>query len=269
MEPRTSRSPGGGDNLYSASILALRPDTGELVWHYQTTPGDNWDYTATQHMILAELEIGGAPRKVLMQAPKNGFFYVLDRDDGRAASRPRSSPTATWASASTSQTGRPIETATARYTGDELIEVKPAPLGAHNWQPMSFNPKTGLVYIPAHEIPYFFRRDPKFQYAPGRVEHRDRPRRRPSASRASSCRGTSSRGIRSRRRRSGARSTPAPWNGGTLATAGNLVFQGTAHGTFAAYRATDGEALLEAPAGTGIVAAPDHLPRRRRAVRRR
>ena len=83
---RWLRSPGGGDNLYLASILALRPETGELVWHYQTTPGETWDYTATQSLILADLEIDGRPRRVLMQAPKNGFFYVLDRTTGELLS---------------------------------------------------------------------------------------------------------------------------------------------------------------------------------------
>src|SRR6185503_15381335 len=80
------RSPGGGDNLYLSSILAIRPDTGELAWHYQTTPGETWDFTATQHMILADLLINGAKRKVLMQAPKNGYFYVLDRATGELIS---------------------------------------------------------------------------------------------------------------------------------------------------------------------------------------
>jgi quinohemoprotein ethanol dehydrogenase len=94
------RSPGGGDNLYLSSILALRPDTGELVWHYQTTPGDMWDYTATQHMILADLTVDGRVRKVLMQAPKNGFFYVLDRQTGELIS----------AAAYTASRGRPAST---------------------------------------------------------------------------------------------------------------------------------------------------------------
>ena len=81
---RNLRSPGGGDNLYLSSIVALKPATGELVWHYQTTPGDDWDYTATQHIILADITIDGKTRKVLMQAPKNGFFYVIDRADREA-----------------------------------------------------------------------------------------------------------------------------------------------------------------------------------------
>jgi PQQ-dependent dehydrogenase (methanol/ethanol family) len=251
---RHARSPKGGDNLYVCAILALRPDTGELVWHYQTTPGDTWDYTSTQHMILADLTIDGAPRKVLMQAPKNGFFYVLDRTNGKLISAEKFAE-ATWASAIDRQTGRPIETPTARYTGGDLIEIKPSPHGAHNWHPMSFNPQTGLVYIPVHEIPYFFKRDPKFEYVPGawnlgidmNVGERF-PRELVSGHLLAWDPVAQKEVWRAQ--------YTGPWNGGTLTTAGNLVFQGTAHGTFAAYRATDGARLFEAPAGTGIVAAP-------------
>jgi quinohemoprotein ethanol dehydrogenase len=251
---RHVRSPGGGDNLYVCSILALRPDTGELVWHYQTTPGDTWDFTSTQHMILADLVIGGAPRKVLMQAPKNGFFYVLDRVTGELISAQKFAEV-TWASGVDLASGRPIETATARYAGSELIEVKPSPHGAHNWQPMSYSPRTGLVYIPVHEIPYFFKRDPAFHYQPGawnlgidwNVGERF-PRELVSGHLLAWDPVAQKEVWRAQ--------YTGPWNGGTLATAGNLVFQGTAHGTFAAYRASDGEPLFEAPAGTGIVAAP-------------
>lgn len=146
---RGLRSADQGDNLYIASILALDVATGALRWHYQTTPGDQWDYTAVQHMILADLPIGGAVRKVIVQAPKNGFFYVLDRLTGELLS---ADPYAkvTWARGVDRATGRPIETKQARYT-DRVTTLFPGPGGAHNWQPMSFNPATGLVYIPAVE----------------------------------------------------------------------------------------------------------------------
>jgi len=251
---RHARSPGGGDNLYVSSILALRPDSGELVWYYQTTPGDTWDFTSTQHMILADLEIDGAPRKVLMQAPKNGFFYVLDRASGELISAQQFAEV-TWASGVDLATGRPIETATARYPGSELVEVKPSPHGAHNWHPMSFNPRTGLVYIPVHEIPYAFKRDPAFRYQPGAwnlgidwdVAERF-PRELVSGHLLAWDPVAQKEVWRAQ--------YTSPWNGGTLTTAGNLVFQGTAHGSFAAYRASDGKLLFETPAGTGIVAAP-------------
>jgi len=251
---RRIRSPGGGDNLFLSSILALRPDDGELVWYYQTTPGDTWDYTATQQMILADLEIDGKPRRVLMQAPKNGFFYVLDRETGELLSAEKFA-TVTWAERVDLETGRPVETADARYP-DGLTEIRPSPHGAHNWHPMSFNPKTGLVYIPTHEIPYFYKDDPEFVYQPGswnlgidwQVAKDGFPRELVS--------GHLLAWDPVAQREVWRAQYTGPWNSGTLTTAGNLVFQGTAHGTFAAYRATDGELLFETPTGTGVVAAP-------------
>ncbi len=162
---RNIRSPGGGDNLFLSSIVALRPDTGEHVWHYQTTPGDTWDYTATQPIMLAELPIDGRVRQVLMQAPKNGFFYVLDRRTGELISA-EEFVTVTWASHVDLATGRPVELAGARYT-DQAVAVSPGPLGGHNWHPMSFSPQTGLVYIPAMEMANFYVPDPNFKYTPG------------------------------------------------------------------------------------------------------
>ena len=146
---RYVRSPGGGDNLYLSSIVAINPDNGKYVWHYQTTPGDTWDYTATQHMILADMEINGEQRKVIMQAPKNGFFYVIDRTSGEFISANNFVPT-NWASHVDPETGRPVE---IKETNHELQPAltTPGPLGGHNWHPMSYSPKTGLVYIPAQE----------------------------------------------------------------------------------------------------------------------
>lgn len=141
------RSPEGGDNLFVSSIVAVDADTGAYAWHYQTTPGDHWDYTATQHMILAELSIGGAERSVLMQAPKNGFFYVIDRKTGELLAADKYMPV-TWASHVDLATGRPVEAAGVRDTESDQLIV-PGPSGAHNWHPMSFNPETGYVYIPA------------------------------------------------------------------------------------------------------------------------
>jgi PQQ-dependent dehydrogenase (methanol/ethanol family) len=144
------RSPGGGDNLFLSSIVALRPETGEYVWHYQTTPGETWDYTATQHIILADIEIDGKTRKVLMQAPKNGFFYVLDRADGSLISA-NNYIDVTWATHVDMKTGRPVEVPGARYR-DKPMVINPSYLGGHNWHPMSYNPQTGLVYIPVLDI---------------------------------------------------------------------------------------------------------------------
>ncbi len=248
------RSPGGGDNLYLSSILALRVDSGELVWHYQTTPGDSWDYTATQHMILADLELAGRTRKVLMQAPKNGFFYVLDRETGELISAENFVPV-NWADGIDPETGRPILNPRTHYDL-ELVEVKPGPTGGHNWQPMSFNPSTGLVYLPAMEIPFSFRRDPGYERRPGTwnlgidalAGNLTPPSQLP--------RGYLLAWDPRQQREAWRVEHQRAWNGGTLTTAGNLVFQGTGHATLEAYRATDGERLFQVPVGTGIVAPP-------------
>ncbi|MDX1649636.1 MAG: PQQ-dependent dehydrogenase, methanol/ethanol family [Myxococcota bacterium] len=250
---RYVRSPGGGDNLFVSSILALRPDTGELVWYYQTTPGDRWDFTSTQHMILADLEIDGRTRKVLMQAPKNGFFYVLDRVTGELISA-EAFAEVTWAEGVDLETGRPVEAEGLDYR-DEVVTIKPSPHGAHNWHPMSYSPETGLVYIPAHEIPFFFKLDPEWEYRPGAWNLGYDPTVADAFPRDVVSGHLLAWDPVAQEEVWRAQYT-GPWNGGTLATAGNLVFQGTAHGTFAAYRATDGALLWEAPAGTGIVAAP-------------
>src|SRR5210317_107265 len=139
---RHIRSPGGGDNLFLSSIVALRPDSGEYAWHYQTTPRESWDFTATQHMILADLELGGRERKVIMQAPKNGFFYVVDRATGEFLSAEKYS-LVTWATHVDPETGRPVEAPGVRYDGGQPAVTFPGFMGGHNWQPMSYSPLTG------------------------------------------------------------------------------------------------------------------------------
>ena len=144
---REWRSPGGGDNLYLSSIVALNPDDGSYVWHYQTTPGDSWDYTATQHIILADMEIEGKTRKILMQAPKNGYFYVIDRTNGEFISA-NNFVYQNWTTGM-DENGRPIEAEGARYLDGQQHWIAPSSHGGHNWPPMSYNHQTGLVYIPA------------------------------------------------------------------------------------------------------------------------
>jgi len=253
--PWTPRLRSRGDNLYLSSILALRPDTGELIWHYQTTPGDQWDYTATQHMILAELEIGGRARRVLMQAPKNGFFYVLDRATGELLSAAPYVPV-TWAERVDLATGRPVETAAARYAQSPSV-ISPGPVGGHNWQPMSFHPGTGLVYIPALEMPFAFRDDPDFVLRPNAMNAGVDPLAGAMSMVAGGRIGAALIAWDPVRQRVAWRvEHPHVVNGGTLATAGDLVFQGTGRGTLAAYRATDGERLFEVRTGTGVIAPP-------------
>ena len=122
--------------------------TGALKWHYQETPGDQWDYTAVQHMILADVQVDGKPRKVLMQAPKNGFFYVIDRKTGELISADKYQDNVNWATGVDMKTGRPVEAPNARYEEAQTQLQIPGPLGSHNWHPMAFSPDTGLVYIP-------------------------------------------------------------------------------------------------------------------------
>jgi mono/diheme cytochrome c family protein len=239
------RSPDGGDNLYLASIVALRPDTGEYVWHYQTTPGDASDFTATQPIILADIEIGGAVRKVLMQAPKNGFFYVVDRVNGKLISaEPFSS--VNWASHIDLDTGRPVENPNVRVTEGTRIIVQPGPSGAHNWNPMAFSPDTGLVYVPTLDSRFIFQDDPAFEYAAGYWNLGY------DLSVKMDFTGTA---IAPR-----ARSYLLAWDpvtqkeawradgsgGGALATHGGLVFRGTRSGEFAAYDAASGAELWSA-----------------------
>jgi len=151
---RKIRSPGGGDNLFLCALVALDADTGEYKWHYQTVPGETWDYNSNMDIVLADLEIEGKTVKALMHAPKNGFFYVIDRKDGKLLSAEKIGKV-TWASHIDLESGRPVETPGARYEDGEE-EVWPGPVGVHNWHAMSYNPKTGLAYIPTIELPGLF-----------------------------------------------------------------------------------------------------------------
>jgi quinohemoprotein ethanol dehydrogenase len=256
---RSKRSPAGGDNLYLASIVALNPDTGEYAWHYQETPGDNWDFTSTQPMILADLTIDGKPRKVILHAPKNGFFFVIDRTNGRFISA-KNFVDVNWASGYDAD-GRPIETEIARVA-DRPREIIPTAFGARNWHPMSFNPKTGLAYMPVQHVPLTLMDNKNWKFnanVPGEphgglgwnlatMVNVEPPKSAPF--------GRLVAWDPVRQKESWRVEHVSPWNGGTLATAGNLVFQGTADGRFVAYDAGSGKKLWEAATGTGVVAAP-------------
>lgn len=261
------RSNGVGDNLYLSSIVALHVDTGRVAWYYQTTPGDNWDYTAVQPLMLADIPINGILRKVIMQAPKNGFFYVLDRVSGDLI---YADPYAelNWATGVDLETGRPIETPQARYD-TSVTMIMPGPTGAHNWHPMSYNPNTGLVYIPTLQgsvFPYAIMDEfefvpeawnlgikfgslegepvtPEFEYVGGTGPET----RSPGALLAWNP---------VTRRPEWYHDYDFTINGGTLSTGGNLVFQGGADGVFRAFAADDGELLFQADLGVGIMAAP-------------
>ncbi|HYP79308.1 MAG TPA: PQQ-dependent dehydrogenase, methanol/ethanol family [Steroidobacteraceae bacterium] len=255
----TFRSAGKGDNLFLSSIVALKPDTGEYVWHYQSTPGESWDHTATQQIIIADLMIDGQKRHVLMQAPKNGFFYVIDAATGKLISAKNFTDIA-WATHVDLATGRPVENPAARYdeTGKPFQSTH-NPNGAHTWHSMAYSPQTGLVYLPIHGTPFIFGRpakydpvkmatnlgadfsgnaglDPKWvhDHTYGRLIAWD-PVNQKEVWRVE-------------------RAGQA--NGGALATAGGLVFQGTGSGEFTALDAATGQQLWSAPTQTGVVAAP-------------
>src|ERR1700745_2896105 len=257
---RDLRSPGGGDNLYLASILALRASDGQLVWHYQVTPGDNWDYDATQPLMLADLQIGGSTRKVIMQASKNGFFYVLDRQTGRFISAKPFVKGVTWASGIDPKNGRPEESASA-YDGLRAVLVSPSSDGAHNWYPMAFHPSTGLVYVPAREGSIMLHApDKDWTYNPklwnrGEDAAYDGPVV-PKLLAAPPMTGHLIAWNPVEQREAWSVTFPVVESGGVLATGGNLVFQGRSDGKLCAYRATDGKKLWEFDAGTGIMAPP-------------
>ncbi|MFC4308521.1 PQQ-dependent dehydrogenase, methanol/ethanol family [Steroidobacter flavus] len=287
LYPRKLRSPNGGDNLYVSSILAIHPKTGRMAWHYQTTPGDQWDYTATQKMILADLKIGDQTRQVLMQAPKNGFFYVLDRATGELLSAKPYVPV-NWASGVDEKTGRPMETGLADYSNGPKL-VFPSPAGGHNWHPMAFNPETGLVYIPTLEASaVFWVPAEPFVYAKGGANagamyafpaaHAgnwglESPAAKHLPPLSELGKGQPDTTIRGFLRAwdpvankvvwevetSGqwVGQMNAIWNGGgVMTTSGNLVFQGQSTGALHVYRATDGHPLAAIDIGTSIMAAP-------------
>ena len=254
---RKIRSPGGGDNLFLCSIVALDADTGDYLWHYQTTPGESWDYNSNMDIVLADLQLADdeKPIKAILHAPKNGFFYVINRETGKLVSAEAFVET-TWATHIDIETGRPVEVPGARYETDTAY-ITPNAYGAHSWHSMSYSSETGLAYIPAqHYATNYsdlgfdidgFQMEPfvgGFGVNPLTAEQ---PREYPASLIAWDP-------IRQELaweipQKSGP-------NGGTLTTAGNLLFQGRADGHFAAYNAMTGKKLWEFDMGLGMTAAP-------------
>jgi len=260
------RSPEGGDNLFLASIVALDADSGEYVWHYQTTPGETWDYTAVQHIVLAELELDGEQRKVLMQAPKNGFFYVIDRETGELLSAEPFTQM-TWATHVDMETGRPVETPMSRIFDGENVSL-PSNAGGHNWHPMSYSPSTGLVYLPTMNIPVRF-------LAPTREEDMtpgagywnvgfDRlgntlpeiPNDQLEKILDETYTGHLVAWDPVAGKAVWTGETDRPLGGGVLSTAGDLIFQGNGRAELRAMDATDGEVLWSFDTQTLAMAAP-------------
>lgn len=252
------RNPKGGDNLFLVSIVAVNADTGQYVWHYQMNPNEAWDYNAAADMILATIKIDGVDRKVVMQAPKNGFFYVLDRTTGKLISAEKLGKV-TWAERIDIKSGRPVEAANIRYENGP-VTIWPGPLGMHNWQPMSFSPVTGLVYVPtinagakygsidalvSNPVP----RSPKMPFAGATAIGLLKPEGEEGTGGVVAwdpVKNTAAWRVK----------YPRSWNGGTLATAGNLVFAGDGEGILHAYDARNGTELWKFDAKLGIIGAP-------------
>ncbi len=249
---RDHRSPGGGDNLYLSSIVALDGRTGEYRWHYQTTPGDDWDYTATQPLMLLDLEIAGRERRVIVQAPKNGFFYVIDRVTGEFLSGQAFADEVTWAT-HIAETGRPVEAPGARYGRTGGAWLSPGPTGAHNWPPMAWNPGTGLVYLPAKNNNFYYEMTEGLDYVPGQWntgtvfgsaggERPERPEVAGSPTMLVAWDPAESREVW--------RFPTRGDNGGALSTGGGLVFWGTGD-RLVAFDAWTGDELWSADVGRG------------------
>ena len=252
---RKIRSPEGGDNLFLCSIVALKPDTGEYLWHYQTTPGESWDYNSNMDIVLTDLTIDGEKIKAMLHAPKNGFFYVINRETGKLVSAKPFVKT-TWASHIDLETGRPVEVPGARYENNTAY-ITPSPYGAHSWYAMSYNPQTGLVYLPALHYATNFTDEgidlDKWQAEEfvGGLGVIPREGEAPADYPASLIAWDPVK-------------QEAAWtvtqemtpNAGTLTTAGNLVFQGRADGKLLAYDARTGKVLWTYNLGLGIAAPP-------------
>ncbi|MGH9222181.1 MAG: PQQ-dependent dehydrogenase, methanol/ethanol family, partial [Vicinamibacterales bacterium] len=255
---RKIRSPEGGDNLFLCSIVALNPDTGEYRWHYQTTPGETWDFNSNMDIVLADLPIEGSPRKVILHAPKNGFFYVIDRTSGKLISAEPFTRT-TWATRIDKETGRPIEVEGARYERG-VATVAPTPIGAHSWHAMSFNPKTGLAYYPAMHLTATFNDkgfDPKtWRATPWSISYGVGGQFISGASRP----GTSLSSLQAwdpvRQRVAWEVPMDGVFHPGTMTTAGNLVFQGRVDGSLRAYTADTGKETWRRDLGLGLSAPP-------------
>ncbi|WP_428410329.1 PQQ-dependent dehydrogenase, methanol/ethanol family [Hyphococcus sp.] len=274
------RSPSGGDNLYLSSIVALDPATGRVKWHYQETPGDSWDYTATAPMTLAKLEIDGAETPVLLHAPKNGFLYLIDRRDGKVLDA-HSLVFQNWASGIDEETGRPILTPeNADYSVEPKI-VFPGTTGASNWHPFSYSPETGLYYGAVLDMGNLLMTTPgKKPFRKGAINSdasimfgadlpvtisalppfvQEMVKALPEWSRVEENPAKSE--LRAIDPLTGETVWSAPYAGwqdrsGVMSTAGGLVFAGEAGGRFNVYDAATGERLKSIDAGTTIIAAP-------------
>jgi quinohemoprotein ethanol dehydrogenase len=252
---RKIRSPQGGDNLFLCSVVALNPDNGKYIWHYQTTPGESWDYNSNMDIVLTDLKIAGKDVKAILHAPKNGFFYVIDRKTGKLISADPFVETS-WASRIDLNTGRPVEIEGARYDVKPAY-ITPGPWGGHSWHAMSYNPNTGLVYMPALHTGNIYSdsgidvnswQSVDFQGGTGvKTVGVSAPKKYPASLMAWDP---------VARKVAWVVPQTTFWNGGTLTTAGDLVFQGRSDGVLLAYDARSGKEIWSFDAGLGISAPP-------------
>lgn len=262
--PTWLRDPSGGDNLFLSSILALDADTGRMKWHYQTTPSDDWDFGSTQNIILSNVKIGGVERKVLMQAPKNGFFYVLDRETGELLSAEKFT-IVTWAKKIDMATGRPVLDKSLNYKDSPKI-IWPSVSGGHNWQPMAYSPETKLVYIPVLEGPMKYVAYDGVEYLPDSLNEGKGPPLMPPFEKEDDklLKGQPKPVEHSILKawdpvtqKEVWRSEPQTWwSGGVLSTAGGLVLQGSVDGYFTVYDAKTGAVLKKINTGVATLAPP-------------
>ncbi len=255
---------GTGDNLFLSSIAAVDAKTGRMKWYYQETPGDSWDYTATAPMILADINWKGRLRHVLMQAPKNGIFYVLDRRTGELLSA-KPYTTVNWTDGIDRETGRPHLTRHADYSNRPQI-IWPGSAGGHGWQPMSYDPSTGLVYLPVYEAPTKYQTVRISKFLPGGFNNGAAGSYPPfdTPQDLKDLAGQPVPRMEGRLKAWNPQAGRAQWVspalpflvGGTLSAAAGLVFQGTADGNLSIYRANDGRLLKRIFAGTAVMAAP-------------
>lgn len=256
------RSEGKGDNLFVCSIVAVNSETGAYKWHYQMVPGEDWDYTCTQSMILADLPIAGRTRQVIMQAPKTGFFYVLDRKTGQFLSAKPFVPV-NWASGMDPKTGRPLVDMSKHYGADPVL-VYPGPGGGHNWFPMAYSPRTRLAYLPTYESGMVYALDPGWQPKEFRSNSGwggytgEALKKRMALQAEANAREKAFLTAWDPVAQKAAWKVPLPrhGNGGVMVTASDLVFEGTTKQTFAAFDARTGKVLWEMPVQSAPVAGP-------------
>jgi len=241
-----------GDNLFTCAVLAIRPKTGQVAWYYQFTPNDPIDFDGNNEMILAERNIGGQNRKVLMHADRNGFLYVLDRTNGQLLAANPFVAKMTWASGVDMGTGRPILTAeTRKYLAGNEAELWPAVSGGKNWSPAAYSPETGLLYANTNEGGWLVAPAP-IQHKPGAVYFGVKVSKRLWSDNRGFVQALDPMTGKAKWRVP----LPIPNYSGVLSTAGKLVFTGSLTGEFSAYDAETGDKLWQFQTQSGIIGQP-------------